>query len=84
MMTEQQKQFYTELGDRVRQERVRRGLSQADLSAAMRAAGARTGQTALSRIEMGNRKVKLVEVVALADLFNMTTDALLPLIGEQR
>jgi transcriptional regulator with XRE-family HTH domain len=71
-------------GDRLRRRlveiRKRRGLSQADLSAALDEVGVRLHPTAIAKIESGKRAVTIDEVLALACVLNMSPlDLLLPL-----
>lgn len=63
---------------RVRAERERRGWSQVALATKLKAKGVRgiLGST-VAKIESGDRKVKLDEVMALAEIFGISVDTLL-------
>jgi transcriptional regulator with XRE-family HTH domain len=52
------------LGPAIRRERIRAGLTQQELVAAMRETGIRIDRTALSRIELQQRHLSDLELVA--------------------
>jgi transcriptional regulator with XRE-family HTH domain len=62
---------------RLRQERERRGWSQAELSRRVTALGCELKKDVMSKIESGDREVKLVEAVALAATLNVPLPVLL-------
>jgi transcriptional regulator with XRE-family HTH domain len=59
------------VGRRTRQFREQRGWSQADLGQRLGAYGAALHQTSISKLEAGARPIRLDEVGALADLFEV-------------
>lgn len=64
-------------GQRVREARLRMGMSQDALAAKLQVAGLQTGQMAVSRIETGKRIVPDFELPVIAEVLNVTTDWLL-------
>lgn len=64
-------------GPRIREARVKAGLSQEELAARMQLAGLQMGQMAVSRIETGKRLVPDFELPLLADALGVSTDWLL-------
>lgn len=64
-------------GQRVREARVKLGLSQEALAARVQLAGLQMGQMAVSRIETGKRIVPDFELPVLAGVLNVSTDWLL-------
>jgi transcriptional regulator with XRE-family HTH domain len=64
--------------ERVKQERIGHHLSQADLAKLLRHKGLeKIYATTVAKIESGDRSVRINEAEALADLFEMSIDALL-------
>ena len=64
-------------GERVREARVKAGMSQEDLAAKLQLAGLQIGQMAVSRIETGKRVVPDFELPIIAEVLGVTTDWLL-------
>lgn len=64
-------------GQRVREARVRAGLSQEELAARLQLTGLQMGQMAISRIETGKRLVPDFELPLLAGALGVTVDWLL-------
>lgn len=64
-------------GERVRQVRTRKRLTQADLAARAQTTGAILEQDAISRIENGSRIVQDYELRALAEVLGVTSDWLM-------
>lgn len=64
-------------GERIREARIRAGLSQEELAIRMQLAGLQMGQMAVSRIESGKRLVPDFELPLLAKALGVTTDWLL-------
>lgn len=64
-------------GPRIREARVKTGLSQEELAVRMQLAGLQMGQMAVSRIETGKRLVPDFELPLLADVLGVSTDWLL-------
>lgn len=64
-------------GPRIREARVKAGLSQEELAVRMQLAGLQMGQMAVSRIEAGKRLVPDFELPLLADVLGVSTDWLL-------
>jgi transcriptional regulator with XRE-family HTH domain len=64
-------------GGRLRQERDRRGWSQQEMSRRLAELGIRLHSTAITRIERGERSVRLSEAQALADVLEMPLGMLL-------
>lgn len=64
-------------GERVRQVRTRKRLTQADLAARVQTIGVILGQDAISRIENGSRMVQDYELRALAEVLGVTSDWLM-------
>ena len=64
--------------ERVRQEREQRGMSQADLANLLGDKGFKgIYPTTIAKIESGERSVRIDEAAALADLFEVSLDAIL-------
>lgn len=59
------------VGDNVRRLRLARGLTQAALADQMARAGVEMSQQVVAKVEKGARPLRLVEAVALADLFDV-------------
>ncbi len=68
---------YNLCGERVREVRLRMGLSQEELAAKLQLAGLQLGQMAVSRIETGKRVVPDFELPVLAEVLRVSTDWLL-------
>lgn len=64
-------------GPRIREARVKAGMSQEELAVRMQLAGLQMGQMAVSRIETGKRLVPDFELPLLAAALGVTTDWLL-------
>lgn len=64
-------------GPRIREARVKAGMSQEELAVRMQLAGLQMGQMAVSRIETGKRLVPDFELPLLATALGVTTDWLL-------
>ena len=64
-------------GERVREARLRLGLSQDALAIKLQRLGLQIGQMAVSRIETGKRLVPDFELPILAEALDVTTDWLL-------
>ena len=64
-------------GPRIREARVKVGMSQEELAVRMQLAGLQMGQMAVSRIETGKRLVPDFELPLLAAALGVTTDWLL-------
>ncbi len=64
-------------GERVRQRRTQKRLTQAELAARVQTEGVILEQDAISRIESGSRMVQDYELRALAVVLGMTADWLL-------
>lgn len=64
-------------GERVREARVKMGMSQDSLAAKIQLAGLQLGQMAVSRIETGKRVVPDFELPIIAEVLGVTTDWLL-------
>ncbi len=64
-------------GKRIREARMKAGMSQEELAARMQLAGLQMGQMAVSRIETGKRLVPDFELPLLADALGVSTDWLL-------
>lgn len=64
-------------GERVRQKRTQKRLTQAELAARVQTEGVILEQDAISRIESGSRMVQDYELRALAVVLGMTADWLL-------
>jgi transcriptional regulator with XRE-family HTH domain len=65
------------LTDTIRTLRRQRGISQTELAERMAAAGRPMGMAGISRIERGERRVDIDDLVALAESFGVTPTALL-------
>lgn len=65
------------IGSRVAQLRTAAGLKQSDLSAMLRRAGLNWSQATLSKVESGQRPVRLSEATVLADALDVDLSALL-------
>lgn len=64
-------------GDRIREARQRARLSQSDLCRALQLAGVTVERDVISRIENGSRFVADFEVVAVAEILDVSVDWLL-------
>lgn len=64
-------------GDRIREARQRARLSQSDLCRALQLAGVTVERDVISRIENGSRFVADFEVVAVAEMLDVSVDWLL-------
>ena len=64
-------------GPRIREARVKAGMSQEELAVRMQLAGLQMGQMAVSQIETGKRLVPDFELPLLAAALGVTTDWLL-------
>lgn len=64
-------------GARIKEVRLRRGLSQEELAVKLQLLGLQIGQMAVSRIETGKRLVPDFELPILAEALGVTTDWLL-------
>lgn len=64
-------------GDRIREDRQRARLSQSDLCRALQLAGVTVERDVISRIENGSRFVADFEVVAVAEILDVSVDWLL-------
>lgn len=64
-------------GERVRQMRTKKRLTQADLEAKVQTTGVILEQDAISRIENGSRMVQDYELRALAEVLGVTADWLM-------
>ena len=69
--------IYTLDGARVKEARLRLGLSQEELAVKLQLLGLQIGQMAVSRIETGKRLVPDFELPILAEALGVTTDWLL-------
>lgn len=68
---------YNISGERVREARIRAGMSQDTLAAKIQLSGLQMGQMAVSRIETGKRIVPDFELPIIAEALGVTTDWLL-------
>lgn len=64
-------------GERVRDARIKAGMTQDVLAAKLQLAGLQIGQMAVSRIETGKRVVPDFELPVIAEVLGVTTDWLL-------
>ena len=64
-------------GKRVREARIKAGMSQDTLAAKLQLAGLQIGQMAVSRIETGKRVVRDFELPVIAGVLGVSTDWLL-------
>lgn len=64
-------------GERVRQMRTKKRMTQADLAARVQTTGVILEQDAISRIESGSRMVQDYELRALAEVLGVTSDWLM-------
>lgn len=64
-------------GVRVKEARLRLGISQEELAVRLQLLGLQIGQMAISRIETGKRLVPDFELPILAEALGITTDQLL-------
>ncbi|MBN7456298.1 helix-turn-helix transcriptional regulator [Mycobacteroides abscessus] len=64
------------LRGKLKAERAQRNWSQADVAKLLSANGFQMYPTTIAKIEAGDRAVKIEEAIALADLFDITLDAL--------
>jgi transcriptional regulator with XRE-family HTH domain len=69
--------------DNLRRERQSRQLSLAQVAKLLQAKGLRIYTTTIAKLESGERAAKLDEVVALADVFNLSIDALVGRSGRR-
>lgn len=63
-------------GERVRQKRAERKITQAELAARVQCEGVALEQDAISRIELGQRMVQDYELRALAEVLGASMDRL--------
>lgn len=63
-------------GERVRQKRAERKITQAELAARVQCEGVALEQDAISRIELGQRMVQDYELRALAEVLGASMDCL--------
>lgn len=63
-------------GERIREQRLKRRLSQSALAAKMQTEGAVIDQDAISRIESGSRLVTDYELLVLTRIFGVSSDYL--------
>lgn len=64
-------------GERIREQRLKRRLSQSALAAKMQTEGAVIDQDAISRIESGSRLVTDYELLVLTKIFGVSSDYLI-------
>lgn len=64
-------------GDRVREARARRKITQADLAARLQVAGVIMERDSVSRIEIGTRFVTDYELLVLSDVLGVSVEWLL-------
>lgn len=64
------------INENIAEFRELRGWSRRELAAQMRKAGTDIGETAIRRIEGGQREVRIAEGISFAKVFNTTLDAL--------
>lgn len=64
-------------GNKIREERIKRGLNQKDLATQMQLRGVVINRDSISRIESGRRFVTDYEIKILAEIFGVSTDYLL-------
>jgi len=64
-------------GERIREQRLKRRLSQSALAAKMQTEGAVIDQDAISRIESGSRLVTDYELLVLTRIFGVSSDYLI-------
>jgi len=64
-------------GRRIREARLRQGLSQEELAVKLQLLGLQVGQMAVSRMETGKRFIPDFELPVLAQALGVTTDWLL-------
>lgn len=64
-------------GERIREQRLKRRLSQSALAAKMQTEGAIIDQDAISRIESGSRLVTDYELLVLTRIFGVSSDYLI-------
>lgn len=64
-------------GRRIREARLRLGLSQEELAVKLQLLGLQVGQMAVSRMETGKRNIPDFELPVLAQALGVTTDWLL-------
>lgn len=69
--------LYSLCGKRVREARIKAGMSQDTLAAKLQLAGLQIGQMAVSRIETGKRVVPDFELPVIAGVLGVSTDWLL-------
>jgi transcriptional regulator with XRE-family HTH domain len=75
--TQQPTEFNKRVGANVKQYRLARGMSQADLAAQLTVRDFPFHQQAILKVERGTRPLKVEEVSAIADIFGIGVDALL-------
>ncbi|MGO9251644.1 MAG: helix-turn-helix domain-containing protein [Mycobacterium sp.] len=78
-MEEKREELESQFGQRVRAEREARGWSQEELARRLTAKGLPIHPTTVSKMEWDGkpRSVRIAEVIALAELFRVSTDELL-------
>lgn len=64
-------------GERIREQRLKRRLSQSALAAKMQTEGAIIEQDAISRIELGSRLITDYELLVLTRIFSVSADYLI-------
>lgn len=64
-------------GQKVKEEREKKDMKQKDVATQLHLRGIVLDDTAISKIESGNRLVTDYEIKALADIFRITSDELL-------
>jgi transcriptional regulator with XRE-family HTH domain len=72
-----QTRIETYFRNRLKNERERRGWSQTDMANRLSDKGIHVHMTTIAKIEAGQRAVRIDEATAIADLFEMSLDALL-------
>lgn len=70
--------------DNLRRQRESQGLSLAQLAKLLQDKGLKVYPTTIAKVEYGERPAKLDEVIALADVFGVSIDALVGRSGRQR
>lgn len=65
---------YTQLGERLRIARQRKNMSQIDVAVALEEFGIQLNQTAIGKIERGERNIYLHHFVALLDVLDISYD----------
>lgn len=69
--------FAKRFRQRLRSERAARGWKQSDISRMLADRGVPTHATTITKVEAGDRAVRIDEAVAIADIFGMSLDAFL-------